>query len=281
MLYGKTTVMGTVTYITKRSEDGGLTWGADTRLTNDPADSWGPCISLSDSTLHVVWMDDRNNSNNYEIYYKRSTDGGINWGSDTRLTNDPNDSEYPYIVVSGSMIHVAWEDNRDGMGNYEIYYKQSVDAGLSWGADTRLTNASGDSQNAHMALSDSIVHIVWQDNRDGNYEIYYKRNPTGNVPVGIGNDFTAGSGQQINIWPNPASNIIHINFNNDSNLPARQVNEKTVLTIRNILGEELLRKQIQNVETVIDISGLQNGFYFVSVKTDKNQINSTILIIVK
>jgi len=25
------------------------------------------------------------------------------------------------------------------------------------------------------------VHIVWRDERDGNYEIYYNRNPTGNV----------------------------------------------------------------------------------------------------
>jgi hypothetical protein len=263
----------------KRSTDGGLTWGTDKRLTNDPADSWDPCIALNDSVVYIVWMDNRDDSNNYEIYYKRSTDGGMTWGADTRLTNDPGDSEYPSIAVSGSNVHVVWFDNRDG--NYEIYYKQSTDAGLSWGADTRLTNALGISNSPFIALSDSVVHIVWEDYRDGNWEIYYKRNPTGNIPVGIGNDLINDSGKQISIYPNPASNTVHITFNNYSNLPTGQAGENTVLTIRNILGEELLSKQIQNGESVIDVSSLQNGLYFAEIKTGNKQTVSTKLIIQK
>jgi hypothetical protein len=263
----------------KNSTDGGLTWGAETQLTNDPAGQSDPCLSVSGSVVHVVWHDNRYSYNEYEIFYKRSTDGGITWGTDTRLTNDPNDSGYPTIASSGSYVHVVWEDNRDG--NYEIYYKQSIDAGLSWGADTRLTNASGDSQMAFLALSDSVVHVAWNDKRDGNWEIYYKRNPTGNMPVGIANDLATNSGQQISIFPNPASTIIHISFNNYSNLPAGQAGENTVLSIRNILGEELLSKQIQNDITVIDVSGLQKGLYFAEIKTGNKQTVSTKLIIQK
>ncbi len=264
----------------KRSADGGLTWGADTPLTNDPADSWDPYISVNDSVVHITWEDDRNGSSNYEIYYKHSTDGGITWGADTRLTNALNVSEYPSIAVSGSIVHVVWEDNRNN-GNYEILYKQSMDNGSNWGADIRLTTASGLSQLAHVALSDCIVHVVWEDKRDGNWEIYYKRNPTGNIPVGIGNDLINDSGKQFSIYPNPALNIIHINFNNYSNLPAGQAGENKVLSIRNILGEELLSKQIQNCESIIDVSNLQNGLYFVEIKTGNNQTVSTKLIIQK
>jgi hypothetical protein len=32
---------------------------------------------------------------------------------------------------------------------------------------------------------------------------------------------------------------------------------------------------------MIDVSNLQNGFYFVSVKTNKSQVNDTKLIIAK
>jgi hypothetical protein len=265
----------------KRSMDGGLTWGSDIQLTNDPADSWDPCIALSDSILHIVWLDNRNGSNNDEIYYKRSTDGGLSWGTDIRLSNASGASEYPSVAVSGSMVHVVWEDNHD-MGNNEIYYKQSVDAGLSWGgSNTRLTNASGNSNLAHIALSDSVVNVVWQDNRDGNDDIYYKRNPTGNVPVGIGNDLASNTGQQIRIWPNPASNMIHINFNNDSDLTACKGNEKTILTIRNIYGEQLVREPIINGESTVDVSTLQNGIYFSEIKTGNNQAINTKLIISK
>jgi len=73
---------------------------------------------------------------------------------------------------------VIWQDYRDGNG--EIYYKRSTDAGLNWEADTRLTNNSANSWYPCISVSDSVVHVVWYDDRDGNNEIYYKRNPTGN-----------------------------------------------------------------------------------------------------
>ncbi len=163
----------------KRSTDGGVSWGADTRLTNDPANSLWPSVSVSGQVVHVVWMDTRNGSNNYEIYYKRSTDGGNNWEADTRLTNDPVHSVYPSVSVSGQVVHVVWNDLRDG--NYEIYYKRSTDGGVNWGADTRLTNAPDYSQNPSVSVSGQVVHVLWNDLRDGNSEIYYKRSTDGGI----------------------------------------------------------------------------------------------------
>ena len=129
--------------------------------------------------MHVVWYDDRDG--NYEIYYKRSTDGGLSWGADTRLTNNSAFSQFSSVAVSGSVVHVVWQDYRDG--NYEIYYKRSTDGGVSWGADTRLTNNTAVSEYPSVAVSGSVVHVVWMDDRDGNEEIYYKRDPTGNVGI--------------------------------------------------------------------------------------------------
>lgn len=255
----------------KRSADGGLSWGDDIRLTNDPADSWDPAISLNDSVVHIVWQDNRDGGA-YEIYYKRSTDGGMTWGDDTRLTNAPAPSEYPTIAVSGSNVHITWQDQRDM--NYEIYYKKSEDAGLTWGNDTRLTNIFGNSEWPHIAVANSTVHILWDDARDGNDEIYYKRNPTGNFYVGIENAFVNDAGHQIKIWPNPATTTVHVNFDNYSN-------ENFSISIRNILGEEVCNRKIQNGETIIDISGLKTGFYFLSVTGNNKQSWVTRLVITK
>jgi hypothetical protein len=164
----------------KRSTDAGVSWGADTRLTNNTAESQYPSVTVSGSIVNVVWEDYRDG--NYEIYFKRSTDDGINWGADTRLTNNTAYSEYPSVAVSGSVVHVVWQDTRDG--NNEIYYKRSTDAGISWGADTRLTNNPAGSVYPSVAVSGSIVHVVWNDTRDGNYEIYYKRSTDGGVSWG-------------------------------------------------------------------------------------------------
>ena len=155
----------------KRSTDNGTTWGSDMRLTNDDSSSYYPSVAVSGSNVHVVWYDLRDG--NREIYYKRSTDNGTTWGSDTRLTNNTASSYYPSVAVWGSNVHVVWYDRRDG--NDEIYYKRSTNNGTAWGSDTRLTNNGAESNDPTIAVSGSNVHIVWADNRDGNYEIYYKR----------------------------------------------------------------------------------------------------------
>ena len=151
-------------------------WQPDVRLTNDPGwsttsfnNAW--CIASSGDTVHVVWYDNRDG--NYEIYYKRSTDNGINWGPDTRLTDNSASSEYPALAVSGSFVHIVWYDFRDG--NYEIYYKHSTDGGTNWEADVQLTFNSYPSYCPSLSVSNSIVSVVWIDGRDSNWEIYYKR----------------------------------------------------------------------------------------------------------
>jgi hypothetical protein len=174
----------------KRSTDGGINWGTDTRLTNNSAVSEYPSIAVSGSLVHIVWQDERDG--NYEIYYKRSTDGGINWGADTRLTNNPTNSRYPSIAVSSSNVYTVWEDDRDG--NYEIYYKRSTDAGLSWGADTRLTNNTSFSRFASITVSGSNVHTIWFDHRDGDEEIYYKRSTDAGLSWGADTRLTNNNG---------------------------------------------------------------------------------------
>jgi len=174
----------------KRSTDGGSNWGADTRLTNNTANSWFPSIAVSGSVIHVVWHDDR--YGDWEIYYKRSTDGGANWGADVRLTNAILYSLYSSVAVSGSVVHVVWEDYRNN--NYEIYYKRSEDGGSGWGADTRLTNNTNESVYPSVAVSGSVVHVVWYDLRDGNYEIYYKRSTDGGSNWGDDTRLTNNSG---------------------------------------------------------------------------------------
>ena len=167
----------------KRSTDAGITWGTDTRLSNNTSVSELGAVSASGQVVHVVWYD--NFEGNYEIYYKRSTNGGTNWEANTRLSNNSANSSQPDITVSGSNVNVVWQDNRDG--KYEIYYKNSTNSGLTWGADTRLTttNTTDNVKLPQIHVSGSSLHVVWSDTRDGNFEIYYKKNPTGIPPTGV------------------------------------------------------------------------------------------------
>ncbi|HEY3250984.1 MAG TPA: T9SS type A sorting domain-containing protein [Ignavibacteria bacterium] len=155
-------------------------WEPDVRLTMDTNSSETPfnnssSIAASNNVVHIVWFDNR--SGNYEIYYKRSVNAGISWGPDVRLTNDGAESRYPYIALSGQLVHVVWRDKRNAPldSNYEIYYKKSTDGGTSWGPDIRLTNDPAGCLPPSIAVLGSTLHVVWTDERNRNFDIYYKR----------------------------------------------------------------------------------------------------------
>jgi len=163
----------------KRSSDGGTSWSGDTRFTFTPTPTWTPCVSVLGANVHAVWGDSVDG--NFEVYYRRSTDSGVTWSGTTRLTYNLSPSIGPSIFASGNNAHVVWMDSLDG--NWEIYYKFSSDGGVTWSGDTRLTNDLNSSWLPAISTSGTDVHVVWTDDRNGNLEIYYKRNQTGNIGV--------------------------------------------------------------------------------------------------
>jgi hypothetical protein len=122
--------------------------------------------------VHVVWED--TTAGNYELYFKRSADGGLTWNPDQRLTWTPGDSFAAAVAMDSSdTIHVVWSDYTPG--NPDIYYR-SRPAGGAWSAVQRLTWTSEDSASPAMAVdSAGNLHVVWSDFTPGNYEIYYKK----------------------------------------------------------------------------------------------------------
>jgi hypothetical protein len=169
----------------KRSTNNGATWSGDVRLTNSaPASEW-VSIAAADNRVHVVWTDTRD-SGTYEIYYKCSTDNGATWppspAGDQRLTSpDGQNSYFPSVAATGANVHLVWNDTR-GSGTAEVYYKSSTDGGITWSSDAGLSLRDGkQSMHPSIAVAGSGLHVDWYDSRDGNNEIYHKRNPTGSV----------------------------------------------------------------------------------------------------
>jgi ribosomal protein L31 len=164
----------------KRSTNGGETWGSVKRLTwNKDASSY-PAIAVdSSNTIHTIWHD--YTPGNWEIYYKRSTDGGVSWGKIRRLTWSSNESCRPAIAIDSSdNIHAVWYDA--SVGDDKIYYKRSTNGGVTWDSTKRLTwNAANSNTPAIAVDSSNGIHLSWIDYTPGNAEIFYKRSTNNGV----------------------------------------------------------------------------------------------------
>lgn len=134
-----------------RSEDAGNSWGPKTCLAETSGAQVHPSIHRLGSKLHVTWQDGRNGSGepySWRICYKRSEDCGQTWSDDVLVSSAEAESFRHASAVSGSTIHEVWSDKRHNSmpnafstdGNWEIYYKRSLDEGQTWGPDIRLTN---------------------------------------------------------------------------------------------------------------------------------------------
>lgn len=157
------------------SEDNGLAWTEEMRLTNDPNQSIRPSIATTNDNIIVFWRDDRHN--NFELYCRRSPDLGTSWNEEIRLTENPGYSGCPFPAVAGDKINIFWRDDREG--TFKVYQMQSQDAGESWGEDILIAQENVNAEFPFAAAYGETVHLVWRDNRDGNAEVYYNRSLDG------------------------------------------------------------------------------------------------------
>ncbi len=180
----------------KKTPDGGGTWVANKRLTYNSNSSLSPDISADSSNrLHVVWTD--NTYGGFDIYYKRSTDGGAIWSAKKRLSFDSNPSWTPVVAAGpANNIHVVWTDYAPG--NYEIYYKKSPDGGATWSASQRLTWTSGDNQSPSLTVDPSgHIYVAWCDMNPGNFDVYYKKSTNGGTTWAASKRLTWNSGESM------------------------------------------------------------------------------------
>lgn len=183
----------------RRSSDAGASWANAVRLTSGGTAVYPCSLEMSGSALHLIWPDSRNGGS-WEVYYKRSADGGKTWGPDTRLTPGV-DLFRMGTAASGSAVHVVWGSRRllekvpagDTTWTWtwgELYYKRSTDGGATWEKDIRLTRPEATAMRPAIAASGKHVHVTWFDRRDSkqrpawDWEIYYKRSTDGGATWG-------------------------------------------------------------------------------------------------
>jgi len=171
----------------------GNTWHTDKRvndvLGSAPGQgSWQlaiPAMAIDPVTgaIYIAWPDSRNGDQ--DIFMSSSTDGGITWSANHRVNDDSGSHSQWMVDIAvdhASVVHAAWEDNRNGAWN--IFYSNSTDGGATWATNLRVssqdTPLSYDRPGDYFAIEaglDNTIYVVWTDGRGADFDIYYARSP--------------------------------------------------------------------------------------------------------
>ena len=156
----------------------------------------------------MVWHD--NTPGNFDILYKKSTDGGASFTEPTKnLSINSGGSFIPAIAVSGNSVHVAWQD--DTPGNDDILYRRSTDSGATFpNIIKNLSSNSGFSEQPAIAVSGNNIHVVWRDSTPGNFDILYRRSLDGGSTFpNIINNLSNNAGASISPAIAVSGNNVH------------------------------------------------------------------------
>jgi len=105
---------------------------ADSVVIGHPAKHPQTILDEKTLTLYSVWEDDRDNDNNYEIYFALSTDTAQSWTRpNINLSQSPAVNDYyPWLCVDSLNLYVVWQSWRNN--TWKAYLTKSTNGGNVW-----------------------------------------------------------------------------------------------------------------------------------------------------
>ncbi len=289
-----------------KSEDGGQTWLANDIVINNMANSSGwdydiPGLDrcnglpitkcdLSNSpyrgTIYVNWSDQRNGTDNTDIFIAKSTDGGISWSPPIKV-NDDNENKHQFLTwmdidqTTGYLYFVFYDRRNYNDNNTDVYMAISKDGGQTF-TNTRISTTPFIPNTSHffgdytnISAHDGIIRPIWtrlENNSQSLWTAIVEENDL--VSVENYTDILKPA-----VYPVPADNIISIKYKliKQTHISINLI-DKSGRLIKTLIKHEL-RLQGKNRESFdMDKLALSNGLYFIELKTPDSQ---SVLKIIK
>lgn len=146
-----------------------IEWEDDPQRANNE-DSFHPWIAVDgNDNSHIIYVAD-----NGRLRYMNDVDGSF--GGTQELARGLDGNRDPYVAIDvgpNNLLHVVYVSV--GSGN-DVYYRRGTPDGanVSWGNAIQLSGGSK-SFAAHVSADNSgDAHVVWIENRCGEYEVFHR-----------------------------------------------------------------------------------------------------------
>jgi hypothetical protein len=172
-----------------RSTDHGVTWATPVRVS----DVGGTCYDGDDTVEGAVPAIGPNGevylswAGHELIYFDKSLDGGVTWGTDSVVTTQPGGWEFDIpgiyrcngfpvtLCDTGNSpyrghVYIVFSDQRDGLDDTDVFFVKSADGGSTWSAPARVIEEVGPNHQffpwATIDPFTGFLYIVFYDRRD-------------------------------------------------------------------------------------------------------------------
>jgi hypothetical protein len=155
---------------------GGKKWGDITVNKKSAGQQVYPDIAMADDgSFVVVWMDDSDENNAFQIYAAGfNSNGSKKWGDITVNKNSAGQQLNPDIDMAGNgSFVVVWEDDNNKNSIYQLYAAGfNANGSKKWNDITVNENSDGQQRNPSVAVGvDGSFVVCWQDDSNQN-EVY-------------------------------------------------------------------------------------------------------------
>lgn len=128
-------------------------------------------VGAEDGTVHALFGTENNDDDfafPFELYHRRSTNGGRDFDEGRRLDDDEGVSSEPSLATSGETVHVAFEENRleFAVGEEfpeEVFYTRSTNEGEDFEEPVNLSETVfAQERDNDVAAAGSRVAVVYE-----------------------------------------------------------------------------------------------------------------------
>lgn len=162
------------------SHDGGLTFPIERQLTPGTADLDAAYqLEAAGGVVHVAWSDSRYAASGNDVFYQRSTDGGLTFlPADVELdATGPGVGSVTgvgfHMIAAPPLLVLGWSEYVGSILEPRIHGIVSLDQGLTFGPDQEIDQAPVGSLSAITTVAVTAdpdsggAAVAWHDTRDG------------------------------------------------------------------------------------------------------------------